>query len=372
MEDEMPRLPSNFNWKASAIHIQLLEVFSKPRDASRVLDWQFIQQNLGEKTENAIERFVQEGMLVSANLEEGLEAVLQVVHLKKMLQERGLRQSGSKNELISRLVEMDRNIAEEVVKQHRVLKCSKSALSLLEERKNEKAREFERTQKQSFELLRSGNVKEAYKVYSKYQKKFSYGFDANSYEVEELQFVVSSYPSVLGDTTAENKRWLQAAAGMKILWRDDKAEYWLPEDFSTTVGNNRRAIDYLIRNAYFRRMAAEKDRYTKNARISFRDGDIESCELCLSLNGKIFDLDEIPELPMRGCTSETGCMCDLDLYFGDDEEFIENEEDEIPLENDDVDTDPVKSLKILKQLLDEGLITQAEYDEKKKEILSRL
>ena len=97
----MPKLPSNFNWKESAIHIQLLEAFSKPRDINRVLGWQFIQQNMGEKTESAIDRFVREGALVPASLEESLEAVLQVVHLKKMLQERNLRQSGSKSELIA-------------------------------------------------------------------------------------------------------------------------------------------------------------------------------------------------------------------------------------------------------------------------------
>ena len=368
------KLPSNFNWKESAIHIQLLEAFSKPRDAKRVLDWQFIQQNMGEKTESAIDRFVREGALVSASLEESLEAILQIVHLKKMLQERDLRQSGSKSELVSRIIEMDRSGAEDIIKQHRVMKCSESALALLEERKNEKVRELEYAQKQSFELLKRGNVKEAYKAYSKYQKKFSYGFSANSYEVEELQFVASSCPSLLGNLTSEDKTWLQAAAGMKILWKEDKAEYWLPENFKTNVGDNHRAINYLIRNAYFRKIASGKDRYTKNGKVTFQEGDIESCDLCLSLNNKIFDLDEIPELPMVGCTSESGCMCDLNLYFSDDDDdnLVDDEEDEVQVSNDGIDNDPVKNLKILRQLLDEDLITQAEYDEKKKEILSRL
>lgn len=370
----MPKLPSNFDWKESASHIQLLEAFSKPRDVNRVLDWQFIQQNMGEKTESAIDRFIREEALVPASLEESLEAVLQVVHLKKMLLELDLRQSGSKIELIRRLIEADHKGAEDVAKQHRVMKCSASALALLEERKNEKVRELEVAQKQSFELLKSGNAKESYKVYSNYQKRFSYGFHANSYEVEELQFVISSCPSVVGTLTSEDKKCLQAAAGMKILWREDKAEYWLPENFNTVVNDNRRAINYLIRNAYFRRTASEKDRYTKNAKVTFREGDIESCDLCMSLNGKILDLDEIPELPMVGCASETGCMCDLDLYFGndDDDEFLDDEDDEIQVENTEIETNPVKNLKVLKQLLDEGLITQAEYDEKKKEILSRL
>jgi len=370
----MPKLPANFNWKESVFHIQLLEEFSKPSNISRVLKRDFMQEILGEKIEDAIERFVRDGALVPANLEESLDTILLATHVKKMLQERGLRISGSKAVLIDRLIDGDRNSAEKIAKQHRILKCSETALALLEKRKGEKAEEFENARNQSFELLKGGNAKEAYKVYAKYQKKYLYGFEARSFDVEEIQSVLLSCPLVLGNLTTENQKWLQAAAGMKMLWRDYKAEYWLPENFVTAVGDNRRAISYLIRNAYFQRIVAGRDRYyTKKAKITFREGDIESCQLCLSLNGKIFDLEEFPELPMVGCTSETGCMCDLDLYSSDDnDDFLEDEEDEIQIADNEIDTDPVNSLKVLKQLLDEDLITQTEYDEKKKEILSRL
>jgi hypothetical protein len=349
--------------------MELLRVFAKPHDVNHILTWQTIRQTLGESTEDAIERFVRAGVLIPATLEESLSVIFQVAELKKLLKERGVKQSGNKSELVEKLIDTDRIGAEKLLAKHRVMKCSESILSMLENQKIEKAREFEYTQKQSFELLQSGNAKEAYRIYAKFQKKYSSTFYASSYEVEELQYVLSSCPAVLGNLTAESKRLLQAAAGMKILWREDKAEYWLPENFTTNIGDNRRAINYLIRNAGFRKIIEGKEEFPHKVRINFQDGDIESCQLCLKLKDKVFAKDKVPELPMIGCTSETGCMCDLDIYFEDDDnDFSENDEIEV----DGIEDDPVKKLKILKQLLDEGLITQAEYNDKKKEILSRL
>lgn len=371
----MAKLPANFNWKESATHIQLLEAFSKPRDVNQVLDWQFLRQTLGEKTENAIERFVREGVLIPATLDESLGAILQVADLKKMLQAHDLRQTGNKSELIKRLLESAPKTGEDVAKQHRVLKCSEPIQAWLIERKNEKEKQLEIAQRESFERLKEGNAKDAYKVYAKYQKQYSYGFEANTYMVEELQFITSSCPSVLGDLSSENKRLLQAASAMRILWRENKAEFWLPEGFTTAVGDNRRAINYLIRNADFRRVIEEKSEFPHKFKVSFQDGDIESCQLCMKLNEMVFEKNDVPELPMKGCTSETGCMCRLDYHFEDDEDFFEeneDDEDDNQIYNEIAETNPVKSLKILKQLLDEGLITQNEYDEKKKEILSRL
>jgi hypothetical protein len=76
---------------------------------------------------------------------------------------------------------------------------------------------------------------------------------------------------------------------------------------------------------------------------------------------------------MVGCTSEKGCMCNFEDFFEDNDlsyeiKFTEEELGEI----EDLETNPVKRLRFLKQMLDEGLITQTEYDLKKKEILAKI
>jgi hypothetical protein len=93
----------------------------------------------------------------------------------------------------------------------------------------------------------------------------------------------------------------------------------------------------------------------------------------MKLNGKVFDVDNVPELPMVGCTSEKGCMCNFEDFFDDNDtsyeiKFTEKELEEI----EDLETNPVKRLRFIKQMLDEGLITQYEYDEKKKQILDKI
>jgi hypothetical protein len=369
----MPKLPSNFNWKESPTHMELLNVFAKPHDVSHILTWQTIRQTLGESTEDAVERFVRDGVLVTATLEESLIAVFQVTELKKLLKERDIKQSGSKSELAEKLVEADRTGAEKLLKKHRVMKCSESALTLLSERKSTQAQELESAQSKSFEFLKNGKPKDAYKSYAEYHKKYStVPYKNGSYAVHELQFILVSSPKVLGVLSQENLKLVRAAAGMSSLWGDQKPEYWLPENFSTPIRDNKRAINYLLRNAQFNEHLTGASKYTKKLKIVFENSDVDSCPLCMKLNGKVFDVDNVPELPMMGCTSEKGCMCNFEDFFEDNDtadeiEFTEEELDEL----EGLETNPVKRLRFVKQMLDEGLITRQEFDAKKKEILDK-
>src|SRR6266487_3613117 len=97
----------NFDWKDSPAYISLLLAFEKPRDIRQVLTWDWPRQSLPEKTELAIERLIQEGMLIPATLEEGLNRLFQVAQLKKLLSERGLSISGAKGVLVERLISND-------------------------------------------------------------------------------------------------------------------------------------------------------------------------------------------------------------------------------------------------------------------------
>jgi len=65
-------------------------------------------------------------------------------------------------------------------------------------------------------------------------------------------------------------------------------------------------------------------------------------------------------------------MCNFEDYFADDETSQEIKFSDDELEKiEDLETNPVRRLRFIKQMLDEGLITQQEYDNKKKEILDK-
>jgi hypothetical protein len=367
----MPNLPPNFNWKESPPHLDLLDKFAKSRDVKQVLDWQTIRQTLRENTESAIERFIRDGALVPSSLEESLECIFQVAQLKKLLLERGLKVSGSKSELIGRLVPADRAGMEKYILKCIVMKCSPMALEILSDFEKNKQRVLEIAKVKSFEALKNNNPKDAYKIYVYFQRKFiDPVIESSSYEVEELQHILMSQPKVLAGITPDNLRFLKAAACMQSLWRDELPETWLSSTFSSGLKNNRVAINYLTTHARIKREVEGYKSYAKQIRIVFDPGDIDSCELCQSLNKKVFDIDKVPDLPMTGCTSETGCKCRIEDVFSDDEEEYSLK---LSIDSDELETkvDPVEKLRRLRQMLNEELITCDEYEKKKGEILAR-
>lgn len=373
----MPELP--LNWKESSSHFNLLLAFDKPRDIKQVLEWDWPRQTLGEKTEIAIERFLQEGLLVPASLEESLNRLFQVAQLKKLLSERGLSISGSKGELIERLITHDKQGMVKVTGNN-VVKCSETALNLIEQRKQKIENDTNLARQRTFDAFKAGNPKEACKIYESFRRQTTEStYKISIYDVEELQFIFTSHPKILSGLSPQNLKALQLAACMKTLWKTESPEKWLPETFTSPFKNVEIPLNYLIRNAEFQRHLTAVREFSKQVKVNFHSGDIESCNLCLALDGKTFDIDAVPELPMPGCTSETGCMCKLDPIYDYKDEFEDEEGEGIVIfstdltdENLALGENPVGKLRLLKQMLNEDLITQAEYDEKKKEILSRL
>ena len=350
--------------------------FETPRDIHQVFDWNWPRHTLQEQTETAVERFIQEGMLIPASLQEKLSKLFQVAQLKKLLVERSLSTSGTKPLLIERLVAHDVQGMTRIAG-NTIVKCSDAALGLIADRKQKVERDTVVAKRLTYEAFRAGNPKEACRIYEAF-RRYSYhlSYKISLYDVEGLQFILTGHPKILSNFSPEDLRAVQLAGCMKTLWKSEPPERWLPELFISPFKDNRIPVNYLIRNAEFQRNLSSFRRFSKQVKIRFHSGDIESCNLCLPLDGKVFDIDALPDLPIPGCTSETGCMCNLD--WGDDDDFEKDDdagEAEISMEITDENLslqNPVGTLRVLKQMLSDGLITQAEYDEKKNNILSQL
>lgn len=369
----MPNLPPNFKWQESSPHLDLLDKFAKPRDVNQVITWQFVRQTIGEDTESAIDRFIRDGVLIPSTIEETLGCIFQVAQLKKLLQERNLKLTGSKGELVERLVLSDRSGMEKIAQKGRVMKCSPMALELLAEHEKKKQFALDTAKKQSFNALKSNDPKNAYKIYATYQKTYVTPiFESNSYQVEELMNVLKSQPKILSAVSRENLMLLKAIAGMHLLWRDESLESLSSSNNLSGLRNDRIAVNYILAHARIRESIERDKEYAKQVKIEFDSGDIDSCELCQALNGKVFDIDKVPELPMIGCTSDTGCKCHIATVF--DEHDDDGLSFKIQFDDDSDEEDESNSiakLRQLKQMLDEKLITEVEYEKKKAEILSR-
>ena len=79
----------------------------------------------------------------------------------------------------------------------------------------------------------------------------------------------------------------------------------------------------------------------------------------------------MPNFPLANCTSKTGCNCEFEHVWDDDdfEMKIHLDAEELIRAGLEGYQDPAERFTTLKQLLDQGLITQDEYDQKRGEIL---
>lgn len=373
----MTKLPANFDWRRSPAHMDLLRKFIKPRDVAQIMSWQYLKQTIKESPGEAIERFIQDGAIIPSGLEASLNRVFTAAQLKEMLKERGLKRSGSKKELVQRLVSDDLSGMEKITGKLRIMQCSEQAVELVAHYEESKQQALDSSKQQSYEALLSGNAKEAYRIYVAYHRQYTDPASSSTpYEVERLQLILSSCPGALKELSVSNLKNLRASVCVAALWRDESAIVWLPDDFSTHLKSSQVAINYLARSAELRGMLARYKDFAKKVRVVFDPNDIDTCELCMALNGKVFDIEDFPELPLEDCTSETGCQCNIEYIYDDDEDsepfevvFME-EEDELDeyFERED----PVAKLRQLKEMLESDLITEAEYQKKKEEILSRM
>jgi hypothetical protein len=119
------------DWKNSDNYMQFLATFQTPHDAQKVMRWSWPTHDLHIKPTQIIQQWVQEGILIAATPEEALGKIFQVVQLKTLLKERDLPISGSKNEMIGKLLMFNRPKIDEFISQSQILKCSDEAVKIL-------------------------------------------------------------------------------------------------------------------------------------------------------------------------------------------------------------------------------------------------
>jgi hypothetical protein len=364
---------SDFDWTASPAHIDLLSKFVSPRDLNQILRWQYLQQSLNEDPKDAIDRFAECGLLLACDLDEIIQRAFSAPDLKQMAASQSLRTTGTKREIADRLLDFARPTLEQATTGHRFFKCSREAEKFLDDYGKRREDAFEAARQKCHDLLLQGNARDAYKVFAGVQREYvTAAFRPNSFDIEHLDFVLSSNPRVVGDIPASDLIILRAATGMQLLWRDKSLQAWLPEHFSLAKQTPTIAAKYLICNAEIRRSIQQIKEYATKARFVFNDYDIESCQQCLSLRGQVFALEEMPDLPLESCTSETGCKCRVEVVH-DYPRHSGGGVFEVKLaENEKGDENAFNRLSELKRMFDNGLITEEEFLAKKAQILADL
>ena len=245
-------------------------------------------------------------MLLPCEVDESLQKICTIAELKKLLKEHDLKQSGSKPELIERLVTSDRRGIEKLASKREILKVSDEARRIIEEYLDAERERLAQYQQKSFNCLQDHKYREACRAVGAHRQKKVYFTElgANlsepydgSGDIERLEFIFKSKPRILLHLEESQLEQLRIAAGMSVLW-GTKASDWLPNIFTSSLPSADIAANMLLCNA---RLNEEKEQLRSSPvdRVSEirleRYRGLSICDLCDHAFGKVYkSVDEIP------------------------------------------------------------------------------
>lgn len=307
-----------FDWRLSEAHLQLLSRFLLAQRVENVAQ-PYLEDALGEKPDAAIKRFMAEGMLVPASLQNRLLATYGTAELKALLRERGLKVSGTKDSLIERLTSADpQGMAAKVAKLN-IYECSPEARTMAEQYTGNQWADKNAAFAESIAFLRAHEFQQASLVVSSYESrqvfKRGVGVDWSNPDtlgdVRDLRTIFSARPGILAGLPEDAWESLRVAAGMMLLWGKNRATEWLPANF---VGIERFDDDDTAARmlVFYARSQRDLEAYRQAGVTKVRVlGCDDSCSACRRLMSGTYALANVPELPHPGCTHEIGCRCTL-------------------------------------------------------------
>ncbi len=312
---DSPRMTA---WRYSAPHLLLLSKFIHGDSAARYAEAEYWKSALKEEPKEVIQRFIQEGMLEPAGLAELMDHKFKASELKEILKARLLKVSGRKPEMISRLVDSDKEGMVSATKDVKLLKCSAEAIRLAEvyiecvkERKAEAGDEVLRLleNREYANAVRTVAAFEAAQVFPR-----GLGIDWTSYsthsDVKLLKTIFEKRPHILNNIDAARLEKIRVAAAMMQLWGTNTTKPWLPEDFTTGIHlHTESAARMLVFYAsHLRGIEQYKEAGIKTVEV-LGVGDGSTCSACQQIDRLKYQLGNVPELPYPSCKSEIGCRC---------------------------------------------------------------
>lgn len=302
--------------KWSNAHLKFLAGFINGAEY-RPDDRSYWADALRQPTRQAIQVFVEAGLLSSAPLAAKLESALKATEIKALLRERGLPSSGRKAEGVARLVAADPAGMEAKVAGIVAYVCTDSGRALAQGYLDREEERKALARRRSFELLRGGDLRQASLVVAEYERAQVFprgvGVDWNrrpsSEDLRQLQAILEAKPALLRDVIPTDWSALQLAAAMVELWGERSGREWLPEGF---VGASNLDPETAIRMVLFaggHRAKLEQFRQSGCNRVEISGCGDGSCPACRKISGKKYRVSQVPELPHPECTQELGCRC---------------------------------------------------------------
>jgi len=315
----MLRSLMGFDWKKSKAHWLLLTKFLHPQnpdDFSKSDIWESV---LSEKPSKSIKRFIDEGLIGVADLENVLNYKYKVSELKEMLKQRELPVSGRKDDMIKRLVTTDPSGMKKTVAGLRVLQCGQHGKELAEKFLLGEQEKRSRVEMEVLEYIKKRKFKDASVAVAAYESEQVFprglGIDWKHHNTnrdrEMMNTIFSNTPKILSKLRDNKLDLLRQGTAMMSLWGKNTAKEWLPPDFSTEFSFD---VDTAARMFLFHAIhKTSLEQYRKSGVVKFVEilPAQDSCDECKKFANKKYKLNEVPELPHENCNHEKGCRCTL-------------------------------------------------------------
>ncbi len=320
------QIPARTDWRNSLAHLELLTRFLNGCAVSQYDQADYLTGVLKEPPAAAIKRFLQDGMLTPASPSVALCSLLQAKELKALLKQRGIKVSGTKPELAARLAEIDIAGTLEVIGGRIVYQCTETATVLAHDYIREQAKKRNAAHQEIVAALQKRDFEKAARIEDLFaaSQPFAGGLsdcDANiSYElpcdiattVRKLNTMFSETPGILRNVEPARLEVLRMVAAETLLW-NDRDILTLPDDFETGIH-----LDPLSAVRMFHFFCI----YKENLR-SYADAGIEAvvwmasgpCPACQKLDGRIFRITKVPEVPCPSCINPSGCTCCIGAHI---------------------------------------------------------
>lgn len=273
---------------------------------------------LGEKPEMTIKRFISEGLIIEGNIFEKINGNLVIDDLKLRLRSENLKISGTKPELINRLLENKSELLIKEFADKKVLVCSEKGSLLANQFKQELKERLIVLEEELLDLLK---IKDFDKVIQRvcdyeYNQVFPRGLNYVPWQEGQIQHykeslidIFNERPRILKNIEKIELEILRPYAGMiLVLGKNRGSRTWLPNNF---VLNFKMNVDSAARMLIF--YSNHKSQLRNYQNVGFSRVQIltcgDSCKECQELDKKIFQIDSVIELPFENCTHKYGCRC---------------------------------------------------------------
>ena len=313
----MLRSLKGFDWKKSKAHWFLLSKFIHPQNPNDFTKSDIWKNILGEKPVQSIKRFLDEGLIITADLKNVLAYKYKVTELKDMLKQRGLPVSGRKDDMVERLETADPVGMKKLITGLTAFECTQRGRELTEKFLSYEREKHSHVEQQVLEYIKRRMFKKASLAVASYEAEQVFprgiGIDWKHYnpanDVKMMNTIFNGKPKILSKLSDTKLEIIRQGAAMMKLWGKNTAKEWVPPDFETGLSLD---VDTVARMfSFYASHKATLDQFRKSGVVKHVKilTMHDSCDACKKMARKKYKLSEMPELPYEHCTHEMGCRC---------------------------------------------------------------